>query len=107
MKRETSYSSMKVCVDCGQERPYSKFNGESGSPDSCFRCRISTVRLGFVAGKEMFHGDALVGGTISSDNRNTVELARAQGHDPVPVKTAGGVGVSANELSRLKTKVGF
>ena len=93
---------MKVCVDCGQERPYSKFNGESGSPDSCFPCRVSTVRLGFVAGKEMFHGSSLVGGTIASDNRNTVELAKANGHNPVPAGYKAS-GVSSGELSRLKS----
>lgn len=97
---------MKVCVDCGQERPYSKFNGESGSPDSCFPCRVSTVRMGFSAGKEAFHGDSLVGGTLASDNRNTIDLARKNGHDPVPAGYKAS-GVSSSELDRLKTRVGF
>lgn len=99
------YSDMKTCVDCERELPQDKFNPESGSPDSCFRCRVQGVRLGFTAGRSAFHGDHLVGGTIASDNRHTVEQARAQGHDPVPVKTAGGVGVSQKELNRLKSIV--
>jgi hypothetical protein len=98
---------MKQCVDCGRELPITKFNVESGSPGSCFKCRVSTVRMGFVAGKAMFHGDDLVGGTIASDNRHTVEMARSNGHDPVPIKTAGGVGVSKTELDRLKKHSSF
>jgi len=98
------YSDMK-CEDCERELPKEKFNPESGSPNSCFKCRVQGVRIGFSQGRAMFHGDHLVGGTIASDNRNTVETARAQGHDPVPVATAGGVGVSQKELNRLKSIV--
>lgn len=58
--------------------------------------------MGFSATRAGFHGDHLVGGTIASDNRNTISQARANGHDPVPVKTAGGVGVTSSELARLK-----
>jgi len=95
------YKTMK-CTDCDEDQPTDKFNPESGSPTVCFKCRVSTVRMGFVAGKSGFHGDDLVGGTIASDNRATLAAAREQGHDPVPIKTAGGVGVSSKELSRLK-----
>lgn len=63
--------------------------------------------MGFVAGKEHFHGDVLVGGTIASDNRHTIAEARSNGHDPVPMHTAGGVGVSSRELGRLKEKSSF
>jgi hypothetical protein len=98
---------MKKCAGCGKEQPYNKYNAESFSPEHCFKCRISSVRMGFTAGKSTFHGDTLVGGTIASDNRNTVDMARSQGHDPVPQKTAGGVGVSAKELNRLKSKSSF
>lgn len=93
---------MRNCVQCGQEWPESKFNADCGSPDHCFKCRISTVRMGFSATRAGFHGDNLVGGTIASDNRYTVSEARANGYDPVPVATAGGVGVSTSELARLK-----
>jgi hypothetical protein len=65
------------------------------------------VRMGFTVGKAAFHGDGLVGGTIASDNRHTVAMAKQQGHDPVPQKTAGGVGVSAKELTRLRSKSSF
>ena len=96
-----------ICSDCGKDLPEEKFNSESFSPDVCFKCRVQGIRLGFTAGRESFHGDSLVGGTIRSDNEHTVKTARENGHDPVPVKTAGGVGVSANELNRLKDRVGF
>lgn len=98
---------MRNCVQCGQEWPESKFNADCGSPDHCFKCRVSTIRMGFSATRAGFHGDTLVGGTIASDNRNTVQLARQNGHDPVPARTAGGVGVSASELSRLKKYSSF
>lgn len=77
---------MKTCDTCGSDRPNGKFNPESFSPNTCFSCRIGGIRLGFVAGKKAFHGDDLVGGTIASDNRHTVETARANGHDPVPME---------------------
>lgn len=94
------------CDTCGDDFPTDKFNPESYSPNTCFKCRVSGVRLGFSAGRQSFHGDTLVGGTIRSDNEHTVKLARANGHDPVPTKTAGGVGVSQKELNRLKSAVG-
>ena len=90
------------CDTCGNTLPKDKFNEESYSPETCFKCRVNGVRLGFSAGRQNFHGDHLVGGTIASDNRHTVSQARANGHDPVPLKTAGGVGVSRKELDRLK-----
>lgn len=98
---------MKQCDTCGLQQPQSKYTADSFSPDTCFKCRVSTVRMGFSAGREAFHGDSLVGGTIKSDNDHTVKLAKANGHDPVPMSTAGGVGVTSKELTRLKSKVGF
>ena len=96
---------MRTCDTCERTLPTEKFNTESYSPDTCFKCRIGGVRLGFSAGRQNFHGDHLVGGTIASDNRHTVKQARENGHDPVPLKTAGGVGVSQKELNRLKSIV--
>ena len=92
---------MMECTECGNELPTEKFNPESFTPTVCFRCRVSSVKLGFGGHRAAFHGDTLVGGTIASDNRATVESARANGHDPVPIG-APGVGVSGSELSRLK-----
>lgn len=88
------------CSECGKNLPPEKFNPESFTPTACFRCRVSSVSLGFGGHRAAFHGDTLVGGTIRSDNEATVKAARAQGHDPVPVK-APGVGVSSSELNRL------
>lgn len=93
---------MQECTECGKEQPSGKFNPDSFSPTVCFSCRISGVSIGFGGYRASFHGENLVGGTISSDNRAMVETARANGHDPVPVKTAGGVGVNNTELKRLR-----
>lgn len=97
---------MLTCTDCGNEAPISKFNSESFSPTVCFKCRVGGVSIGFGGYKSSFHGDGLVGGTIASDNRNTVAEGRAQGHDPVPVK-APNPGVSQKTLDVLKTKSGY
>jgi hypothetical protein len=96
---------MRTCDTCERTLPTEKFNAESFSPGTCFKCRIQGVKLGFGGNREAFHGDTLRGGTIRSDNEHTVKLARENGHDPVPVKTAGGVGVSQKELNRLKSIV--
>ena len=97
---------MITCIDCGNELPDTKFNKESFSPDSCFKCRVSNVRLGFSQGKESFHGDSLVGGTIKSDVEHTLKLARSQGHDPVPVSSGVSHGPSTTaQMDRLKTAV--
>lgn len=97
---------MLTCTDCGNEAPISRFNAESFSPTVCFKCRVSGVSIGFGGYKSSFHGDGLVGGTIASDNRNTVAEGLAQGHDPVPVK-APNPGVSQKTLDVLKTKSGY
>ena len=93
------------CDTCGENRPIEKFNSESFSPETCFKCRVQGVRLGFSQGREMFHGDALVGGTIKSDNKHTVEQARANGHDPVPVSTGPTHGLTSGQMDRLKKAV--
>lgn len=94
-------------MGCGQRWPNDRFNADCAAPDHCFKCRVGSVRLGFRATRAGFHGDDLVGGTIASDNRFTVAAGRSVGHDPVPVKTAGAVGVSAREFDRLKNHSGF
>ena len=94
-----------ICTNCRKELPDTKFNPESFSPDVCFKCRISNVRLGFSATRAGFHGDNLVGGTIQSDNRHTVELARSNGHDPVPVSRGVSHGLTSGQMDRLKKAV--
>jgi hypothetical protein len=94
---------MKTCEDCGLDLPESKFNAESWSPGSCFRCRVSSIRLGFVGDRALFKGDTLVGGTIASDNRHQIEGARKNGLDPVPVDRGVSYGVSSNQINKLKS----
>ena len=91
------------CDTCLVELPESKFNLESASPESCFRCRVQGARFGFSGGRESFHGTSLVGGTIASDNRHTVAEARSKGHDPVPVKNGeSSWAPTAKQVARLK-----
>lgn len=91
------------CDTCLVELPESKFNLESASPESCFRCRVQGARFGFSGGRESFHGNSLVGGTIASDNRHTVAEARSKGHDPVPVKNGEGAFTpTVGQTERLK-----
>lgn len=98
---------MKKCDDCGNDFPLDKFNLESRSPSSCFKCRVSTVKMGFAQGKSHFHGDSLVGGTIASDNRHTISEARSNGYNPVPVKNGESSWTpSASSINKLKTALG-
>lgn len=98
---------MKKCDDCGNDFPLDKFNLESRSPSSCFKCRIGTVKIGFGGRKESFHGDALAGGTVASDNRHTVAEARKNGYNPVPVKNGESSWTpSASSINKLKTALG-
>jgi hypothetical protein len=85
------------CIDCGRELPLSKFNLEGPDPESCFRCRVQGTQFGYGGHKEAFHD-----GTNAERTRTAMAEARAQGYDPVPVQTAGGIGVSQRELDRLK-----
>ena len=94
-----------ICDECGIELPSEKFNPESFSPATCFKCRISGIRIGFAQGREMFHGDHLVGGTKKSDTEHTLKVARANGHDPVPVQSGVNHGLTAGQMSRLKDAV--
>ena len=102
-----SLEDMKQCVSCEQFQPLDKYNLDSRSPDHCFRCRIQTVKIGFGGHRESFHGDALHGGTIASENRFTVEEGRKRGLDPVPVKSGETTWVpSKSNVDKLKTALG-
>lgn len=98
---------MKQCNTCQRNLPTSKFNEESADPDACFGCRVKTVRIGFGGYQESWHGDALHGGTIASENRFTVEEGRKRGLDPVPVKSGETTWVpSKSNVDKLKTALG-
>jgi hypothetical protein len=101
MGQHTLYC-MRKCVQCETDQPDSKFNAESFSPEMCFRCRVSGVSIGFGGYQKQFRGEELYGGTLASDNRHTVESARALGHDPVPVSKGVSHGLTANQTERLK-----
>lgn len=91
---------MKICVDCGHSLPNDKFNEESFSPETCFRCRISGVSLAIPA--KSADVDSWRHDTIRDYGRRIVEEGRANGLDPVPAKYAGGVAPSQKTLDTLK-----
>ena len=85
------------CVDCGQEKTLDKFNLEGPDPESCFRCRIQGTQFGFGGYRSQFHD-----GTNKERTETAMADARAQGHDPVPVHTAGGHTPNAGQLAKVK-----
>lgn len=90
----------KVCDQCGKEQDTSRFNPECGSPLTCFRCRVSSVSLGFGGHQESFHND-----TIRAFQERTVREGRANGLDP-QLKTNHGAGPTSSQLSKLKSHLG-
>lgn len=93
----------KQCSECHRTLPTEKFNQESDAPDVCFGCRVKTVNIGFGGNRESWHGDALVGGTIASDNRHTIAEAKSNGYNPVPVSTGPTHGLTSGQMERLKS----
>jgi hypothetical protein len=84
------------CDTCAGSYPASKFNLECPNPETCFRCRVQGTQFGYGGYRQQFHE-----GTNAERTRNIVAEARSQGHDPVPVHTAGGHGPSARQMSQL------
>ena len=66
-----------VCEPCGKS-----FEAEElprrGSV--CFKCHVSTIRLGFTYGQEDFHGP-----TIRERQAKTVADAKINGYNPEPI----------------------
>jgi hypothetical protein len=94
---------MVTCDTCGKNLPKNKFNVESFSPLTCFRCRVQGVAIGFGGYRNHFNGSQLHGGTLASDNRHTIESARAQGHDPVPASKGVSHGLSGTQMTKLRS----
>lgn len=65
------------CSSCGQQ-----VSCEEDRPrrDTCFRCHIKSIRLGFTYGKEDFHGP-----TVRERQEQAVRDAKEAGVDITPV----------------------
>jgi ribosomal protein L37AE/L43A len=86
-----------LCPACEHEYPADRFNGKDVE---CFKCRIKTIGVAWgPAGKAFWH---------STTNREyidkTVTQAKANGLDPIPVRSAS-VPVAAGTMKRLEKQI--
>ena len=88
------------CDTCGEDKPLSKFNLESFSPETCFHCRVQGVKLG-IPGKAQDQ-DLWRHSTLAEQQRTTVEEGRANGLDPVPAWTTTSSAPTQKQLDKLK-----
>lgn len=84
------------CAECGKEKAPEAFNSECNTPTVCFKCRVSTINLGFGGYREFFHND-----TIKGFQDRQVKEGRENGLDPVPI-TNHGAGPSATQIQKLQ-----
>ena len=84
------------CSECGKIKALDAFNSECVTPTVCFKCRVSTINLGFGGHRESFHNE-----TIKEFRDKTVKEGRANGLDPVPV-TNFGSGPNGSQLKKLE-----
>ena len=66
------------CTTCGCRVSYT--DGDRPNRNTCFRCHVKTLSIGFTYGKENFHGD-----TIRERQQQRERDARAAGVDIAPV----------------------
>lgn len=97
---------MTTCSNCARDWPEDRFNLSSLSPTICFRCRASSLNVGFAGGKQYFHDD-----TDKRRQDRAVSEAAANGYEAVPVRTTGlgaGTGASMEKLGvHLRTQGAF
>lgn len=83
-----------LCPACGVLWPLDRFNGKDAE---CFRCRSKTVGVAWgPAGKAFWHGT-----TNREYTEKTIAQAKANGMDPVPVKSAS-VPLAGSTLKKLE-----
>jgi hypothetical protein len=90
---------MKTCETCNVVWPSDRFNPECASPGMCFKCRSSTISLGFGGQRTHFHNH-----TDKEVQRRIIAEARAGGHDPVPAwdKAMPFTGPAAGSMKKLE-----
>lgn len=88
-----------VCSECHESKPLSAFNAECFTPTVCFRCRVSSIGIGFSGHREQFHGT-----TIKESQDEIIRLGRANGLDP-ELKTNHGAGLTAGQMAKVTEAV--
>jgi hypothetical protein len=86
-----------ICNSCGKDKATSQFNLDGPSPDICFKCRLSSVSIGFGGHREFFHND-----TVKAFQERQVAEGRANGLDPIPAWHNTNTGTTAGGMERLK-----
>jgi hypothetical protein len=86
-----------ICTECGKDKDTKSFNPECGSPTVCFRCRVTSVGIGFNGNREFFHND-----TVKAFQERTVREGRANGLDPIPAWHNTNTGPTPGGLKKLK-----
>ena len=89
-----------ICSECGKEKDTGSFNPECSSPTVCFRCRVSSVQIGFGGYQDQFHE-----GTNAERQRTAIKEAKDNGHDPVPAWTNTYTGSTAGSHKKLADTV--
>ena len=88
-------SEVRECPQCFQVWPLDRFNEKHAE---CFRCRSKSVGVAWgPAGKAFWHGT-----TTREYTEKTLTQARANGMDPIPVKSAS-VPLAGATLKKLET----
>lgn len=87
---------MQTCPSCGRDWPDDRFNGVH---PECFKCRASTLSVGFgTLGREFFHNT-----TVLEYTTNQYKEAKRNGMDIVPAHTAS-VAVAGSAIKKLEAK---
>ena len=90
-----------VCDTCGQAQSVEKFNDDCPNPNTCFRCRVSGVRLG-IPGRSQ-DADLWRHSTIAEQQRTQVKAAADNGLEAIPAWTSTSYAPTKKQLDKLKT----
>ena len=93
-----------ICDTCGIEKDADKFNPESFSPGTCFRCRVSGISMTNPI-KTGQGEDQWRHSTIREFCRNQVAEAASNGLEAVPVNTAGGYTPTKKQMDKIAKAV--
>lgn len=88
-----------ICSECQQPKDSSAFNAECFTPTVCFKCRVSSIKIGFGGHRETFHST-----TIKESQDEIVRMGRANGLDP-ELKTNHGAGLTAGQMAKVSSAV--
>ena len=84
------------CTECGLDKAPDAFNSGCNAPTVCFKCRVSSVNLGFNGYQDFFHDD-----TIKAFQTKQIADGRANGLEP-QLKTNHGAGLVGSQMTKLE-----